>query len=282
MIFRWFFWRFLRLGIIISSLFTFLFLIFQIVRLDQIIFQLPIRDSLPFLLLWFMFYFSYMLPTALFVSFSLLLFELKESKKLYIIQSFGLKPISLYTRSLFMLLPLMLTLFFVSHTLREEDIGFVRRQLLLKYYTLIMTSIPPKSFQNFGQFTLYVEGRDGSLLEGIFFKFNEGVVIAKRAKVEDGGITFEEGSVLTQRESKTFVTDFKVYKLNLNTIAEDTRETQSREYIVGILNALSPLLLMGLAYRFVLILEHHHSFYYLIGLTSVLYQITLLILKQKS
>jgi len=281
MIFRWFFWRFLRLGILISFLLTFLFLIFQIIRLDQIVFQLPLRDSLPFFFLWFLFYFSYMLPTAIFISFAFSLFELKESKKLHVIQSFGLSPASIYKNSLLMLSPLLLALSFVFYMLREEDIGFVRRQLMLKYYALIITSIPPKSFQSFGQFTLYAEKRDGNHLEGIFFKFNEGVVIAKKAKVEGGEITFEGGSLLTQREGKTFATDFKTYRLSLNTIVNESKKTSSRDYIAGILNALSPLFLMGIAYRLVWFLEHHHSFYYFVGLTSILYQISLLLLKQK-
>ncbi|QID33846.1 LptF/LptG family permease [Hydrogenobacter sp. T-8] len=266
---------------IISLLFTFVFLIFQIIRLDQILFQLPLKDSLPFLLLWFLFYFSYMLPTAFFIAFAFQLFELKEGKKLHVIQSFGIRPINLYTKSIFMLFPVIFALSFVFLTLNEEDIGFVRRQLTLKYYALLITSIPSKSFQSFGQFTLYVEKRDGNTLEGIFFKFNEGVVVAKKARVEAGTLTFEDGSLLTQREGKTFATDFKVYKLSLNRIVSDDKKTSSREYLAGIFNALSTLLLMGIAYRLIWFIEHHHSFYYAVGLASVLYQLVLLLLKQK-
>ncbi len=281
MIFSWFFWRFFRLALIISLLFTFLFLIFQIIRLDQILFQLPLRDSLPFLLLWFLFYFSYMLPTALFIAFAFQLFELKESKKLHVIQSFGIRPINLYTKSIFMLLPVIFALSFVFSKLNEEDIGFVRRHLTLKYYALLLTSVPSKSFHTFGQFTLYVERRDGNTLEGIFFKFNEGVVVARKARVEAGTLTFEDGSLLTQREGKTFATDFKVYKLSLNRIVGDDKKTSSREHLIGIFNALSPLILMAIAYRLIWFIEHHHSFYYAVGLTSVLYQLVLLLLKQK-
>lgn len=281
MMFRWFFWRFFRLAIIISSLFTFIFLIFQIIRLDQILFQLPLEESLPFLLLWFSFYFFYMFSTALFIAFAFQLFELKESKKLYIIQSFGIRPINLYTKSIFMLSPVILALSFVFYTLSEEDIGFVRRQLTLKYYALLITSIPSKSFQSFGQFTLYVEKRDGTTLEGIFFRFNEGVVVAKKARVEAGTLTFEDGSLLTQREGKTFATEFKFYKLSLSRVVSDSGKVSSKKYLVGILNALFPLLLMGIAYRLVWAIEHHHSFYYLVGLSSVLYQLAFLLLKQK-
>ncbi len=281
MIFRWFFWRFFKLGVLISSLFTFLFLIFQIFRFDQILFQLPLQDSLPFFLLWFFFYFSYMLPTALFISFAINLFELRESKKLQVIQSFGLKPISLYIKSLMLLLPVIFSLLCVFYMIKEEDISFVRKQLMLKYYAFIITSIPPKSFQNFGQFTLYVEKRDGNTMEGVFFKFYEGVVIAKSATVNAGEITFKKGSLLTQRGNKTFATDFEVYKLNLGTIVYQDKKSFSRAYLLSLFNALSPLVLMGVAYLLVLFVGHHHTFYYSVGFTSVLYQIALLLLKQR-
>lgn len=282
MIYWWFFWRFLKLGFLIGFLFTFLFLVFQIIRLDQIIFRLPPRDSLPFLLLWFFYYFSYMLPTALFISFALNLYELKENKKLHIIQSFGIRPLSIYTKSLLFLTPLIFALSLASSILKEEDISSVRKKLMLKYYALIITSVPPKSFHSFGQFTLYVEKRQDYSLEGIFFKFNEGVVIARRARVEGGEtITFEEGSVLTQREGKTFSTDFKVYRLSLNQVLEEDKKPSRSKHLAGIFNTLTLPLLMGLAYRLVWQVGHHHSFYYIIGLFSILYQIYLLILRQK-
>lgn len=281
MIFQWFFWGFFRLGILISLLLTFLFLIFQIVRFDQILFQLPVRDLFPFFSLWFLYYFSYMLPTALFLSFSFSLFELKESKKLHIMESFGLRAVNVYTKSLFMLFPVLLSLSYVFYTLKEEDISFVRRQLMLKYYALVITSIPPKSFQSFGRLTLYVEKKEGNMLEGIFFKFDEGVVIAKKAKVEDERIIFEAGSLLTQREGKTFSTDFKIYRLNLNAVIQEGSKASSRDYLAGILNTLSPPFLMGIAYRLALRVEHHQNFYYLVGLASIVYQALLLLLKQR-
>lgn len=281
MMFRWFFWRFFRLAIIISLLFTFMFLIFQIIKLDQILFQLPLKEAMSFLLLWFLFYFSYMLPTSLFIAFAFYLFELKESKKFHVIQYFGIRPISIYIKSVFMLLPVIFALSFVFYTLNEEDVGFVRRQLTLKYYAFLITSIPSKSFQSFGEFTLYVENRDGDTLEGVFFKFNEGVVVAQKAKVKAEALIFEDGSLLTQREGKTFSTDFKVYKLSLNRIVSYDKKTSSRGYLAGVFNALSPILLMGIAYRLVWFIEHHHSFYYSIGIASVLYQLVLLLLKQK-
>lgn len=279
MLFRWFFWRFLKLSLLICFLFNFLFLIFQVIKLDQIIFRLPSKESLPFLLLWFFYYFLYMLPISLFIAFSLSLFEFKESKKLHVIQSFGIKPSYLYTKSVTYLSPILLALVISSILINEEHIGYLRRQLTIKYYTLMLTSISPKSFQSFGQFTLYVEGRDGNRLEGIFFEFQEGVVVAKKAYVKDEEIIFEKGSLLTQREGKTFSTDFENYSLNLKMVMP--REDIKKKYTVSIVNALSPLLLLVIAYLLVQVLEHHHRFYYMVGLISILYELILFLLKQR-
>uniref|UniRef100_A0A7C2ZFN0 LptF/LptG family permease n=1 Tax=Hydrogenobacter sp. TaxID=2152829 RepID=A0A7C2ZFN0_9AQUI len=279
MLFRWFFWKFLRLSFLICFIFTFLFLVFQVIKLDQILFRLPPNQSFPFLLLWLFYYFSYMLPLSLFIAFSLSLFEFKESKKLHIIQSFGIKASHLYTKSIMYMFPILLALVVSSFLVNEDHIGYLRRQLTLKYYTLMLTSIPPKSFQTFGQFTLYVEGRDGSRLEGIFFKFQEGVVIAKGAYVKDEEIIFEKGSLLTQREGKTFSTDFDTYRLNLKMVMP--KENIKKMYTVSIVNALSPLFLLAISYLLVQVLEYHHRFYYMVGLISILYELMLFLLKQK-
>lgn len=279
MLFRWFFWRFLKLSLLIVSLLTFLFFILQVIKLDQIIFRLPLKESFPFMLLWLFYHFSYLLPLSLFIAFSLSLFEFKDSKKLQIIQSFGIKPYHLYTKSVVYLLPILIALCISSLLINEEHIGYIRRQLILKYYTLVITSIPPKSFQTFGQFTLYVESREGSRLEGIFFKLQEGVVLAKRAYVKDEEILFENGSLLTQREGKTFSTDFNIYRLNLKMVMP--KEDIKNRYALGVLNTLSPLLLLAIAYLLVQALEHHHRFYYAVGIISIVYEVFLFLLKQR-
>lgn len=279
MLFRWFFWKFLKLSFLTGFLFTFLFLIFQVVKLDQVIFRLPPNQSLPFLLLWLFYYLSYMLPLSFFIAFSLSLFEFKESKKLHVIQSFGIKPSHLYTRSVMYLSPILLALVVSSLLINEGHIGYLRRQLTLEYYTLMLTSVPPKTFQTLGQFTLYVEERHSNRLEGVFFKFQEGVVFAKEAYVKDKEIIFEKGSLLTQREGKTFSTDFDLYRLNLNMVMP--MENIKKVYTVNIINALSPLLLLAIAYLLVQVLEHHHRFYYMVGLISLLYEVFLFLLKQR-
>lgn len=281
MIFRWFFWRCIKLSFLISFLFTFLFFVVQIIKLDQIIFNLPLEESLPFIFLWFFYYFSYMLPVSFLIAYSINLFELKESKKLYNIQSFGVDPKSFYTKTLFLASPVLLALLFSFLTLKEDDISHIRKQLTVKYYANIITSLPQKSFQNFEQFTLYVEKREGNILEGIFFKFQEGVVIARKAKVEKEDILFEGGSLLTDREGKTFSTDFNTYRLSLGAVVEKRKEPQSKKLLVGILNLSLLPILMGFVYPLMRFIDHHHRFYYAIGVLSLLYQIALILFRHR-
>ncbi|MCS7262510.1 MAG: LptF/LptG family permease [Aquificaceae bacterium] len=281
MIFWWFFWRFFKLAVIVSSLLTLFFLFFQLVKLDQILFQLPVRESLSFLFAWFFYHFLYLLPMALFLSFSLRFFELKENKKLSVLQSFGLDPKSLYLRSLLLLLPVMFSLLLSYFLLGQEDLRAIRKQLTLQYYALIITSVPPGSFHNFGEFTLHVESREGEHLKGIFFKFREGVVIAERAKVQGEEIIFERGSLLTQREDRTFSADFTLYRLSLRMVMNKEEENPSRRYALASLNLLLCALLMGVAYRLAWSVEHHHRYYYALGVLSVLYQTLLVLVRQK-
>ncbi len=281
MIFRWFFWKFLKVSLLISSLIAFLFFITQMIRIDQILFNLPAKDSISFLLLWFFYYFIYLLPLSLFIAFCIGLFELKESKKLKILQAFGIDPKNIYIKSLFYTFPIMLSLSIAYYLVNEKDIAYLRNQLTLKYYTIIMTSIPPKSFHTLGQFTFYVEGKRNDALEGVFLKFQEGVIIAQKAYVKEGEITFEKGSLLTQREGKTFSADFDRYRLNLKRILADKESKSKRIYIIGLINIFLSVLLMGAGYLLVKKIESHHRFYYLVGALSILYQLLLFLLKQK-
>ncbi|MFN3947091.1 MAG: LptF/LptG family permease [Aquificaceae bacterium] len=281
MIFNWFFWKFLKVSLLISFLITFLFLITQMIRVDQILFNLPVKDSVSFLLLWFFYYFIYLLPLSLFIAFCISLFELKESKKLKILQAFGIDPKSIYIKSLFYTFPIIIALSIAYYLIGERDIAYLRNQLTLKYYTIIMTSIPPKSFHTFGQFTFYVEGKGDSALEGIFLKFQEGVIIAQKAYVKEEEIIFEKGSLLTQREGKTFSTDFDRYRLNLKMILADKEDKSKRSYVIGIVNVALSLFLMGLGYLLVNKIESHHRFYYSVGILSIVYQFLLFLLKQK-
>ncbi len=59
------------------------------------------------------------------------------------------------------------------------------------------------------------------------------------------------------------------------------REDIKKKYTVSIVNALSPLLLLAIAYLLVQVLEHHHRFYYMVGLISILYELILFLLKQR-
>ncbi|MFN3870240.1 MAG: LptF/LptG family permease [Aquificaceae bacterium] len=281
MIFNWFFWKFLKVSLLISFLITFLFLITQMIRVDQILFNLPVKDSVSFLLLWFFYYFIYLLPLSLFIAFCISLFELKESKKLKILQAFGIDPKSIYIKSLFYTFPIIIALSIAYYLIGERDIAYLRNQLTLKYYTIIMTSIPPKSFHTFGQFTFYVKGKGDSALEGIFLKFQEGVIIAQKAYVKEEEIIFEKGSLLTQREGKTFSTDFDRYRLNLKMILADKEDKSKRSYVIGIVNVALSLFLMGLGYLLVNKIESHHRFYYSVGILSIVYQFLLFLLKQK-
>ncbi|RMH80978.1 MAG: LptF/LptG family permease [Acidobacteria bacterium] len=279
MLFLRFSWRFIRLGFFISLLFTFLLFIVQLVRLDQILLRLPLYDSLPFLFLWNFYYFSYFLPTALFISYSFTLFEFKESRKLHIAQSFGVSPKNFYIRSLLYCLPIILSLFVSSLLVKEEDIGNLRRQLSLKYYTLMVTSVPPGTFHSIDQLILYVERREGKFLEGVFFRYPEGVVVARRAFVEGESIVFEGGSVVTFKEGKTYTTEFKRHRLSLAG-SMGREKNKNKSTAIGILNSSSLPMLLFLGYLISKRVEHHQRLYYTIGIASVFYQAFLVLLKQ--
>ncbi len=195
MLFAWFSWKFIKLGFFISSVFTFIFFLFQFIRIDQILFNLPLKDSLPFVLVWIFYNFCYFLPTSLFIAFTLTLFEFKEDKKLYVLLSFGVSPFKIYTKALIYSTFILLALISSFLLVKEEDIKSIKQALALKYYTYMLTSLPPGAFQSVEGYTLYVEEREGNKLKDIFFKFPEGAVVAQEAQVSEGSITFKNGAL---------------------------------------------------------------------------------------
>lgn len=281
MLFRWLFWKVFLMALLLSLLFAFLLLIIQIVKLDQILFSLPLRDSLPFLFLWLFYHVSYLFPSTFYLAYAMNLFELKESKKFYVLQSFGIDPINLYTRTLFISLPLFLSISLALTLVKEDDVGYIRRHLTLKYYTHLLASVPSGTFYTFDPFTLYVERKREGVLEGVFFKFEEGMIFAKRARVERGVLVFEEGSLLTYANNRTFSTDFKIYRLNLGGVVLQKKEPPSLWFLPPLLNVFLPVFLMGFAYILTLRVQHYHRFSYAVVLVFIFHHLALLLLKQR-
>jgi len=272
-------WKVVRLSLLISIVFSSLFLFIQLVQLDQVLFKTPFIESLAFLGLWFLYFVSYFLPSSFFISFSWLIFELKESKKLSILASFGIDPKVLFFKLFLVSSPLLLSVLLVGYFIRQEDVSYIRKLLVYKYYTQIVKTIPEKSFYTFGGITIRIEKREGDLLKGVFLKIDDFSVSAGQAQFKGDKLILKDGSLVVKKDDKYYLTKFKTYELTVSKLFAP--EKKKREaYLLQVMNVVFAVLFAFLLFQIILRwINKHTKLYYTLGLTLLIHHITLILLK---
>jgi len=272
-------WKVVKLSLLISTVLSFLFLLVQLVQLDQVLFKTPFIESLTFLGLWFLYFVSYFLPSSFFVSSSWLIFELKESKKLGVLASFGIDPKVLFFKLFLVSSPLLFSALLVGYFIRQEDISYIRKLFVYKYYTEVVKAIPEKSFYTFGGITIRIEKREGDLLKDVFLKIDDFSVSAGQAQFKGGELILKDGSLVIKKDDKYYFTKFKTYKLTVSKLF--VPEKKKREaYLLQVMNVGFAVLFAFLLFQIILRgIDKHTKLYYTLGLILLIHHITLILLK---
>jgi lipopolysaccharide export LptBFGC system permease protein LptF len=274
-------WKVVRLSLLISIILSFLFLFVQLVQLDQVLFKTPFTESFTFLGLWFLYFVSYFLPSSFFVSSSWLIFELKESKKLSVLASFGIDPKVLFFRLFLMSSPLLFSVLLVGYFIRQEDVSYMRKLFIYKYYTEVIKTVPEKSFHTFGTITIRIEKREGDLLKGVFLKIDDFSVSAGQAQFKGDELILKDGSLVVKKDDKYYLTKFKTYELTVSKLF--VPEKKKREaYLLQVMNIVFAVLFAFLLFQIILRwIDKHTKLYYTLGLILLIHHITLILLKTK-
>ena len=272
-------WKVVRLSLLISIVFSSLFLFIQLVQLDQVLFKTPFIESFTFLGLWFLYFVSYFLPSSFFVSSSWLIFELKESKKLSVLASFGIDPRVLFFKLFLVSSPLLFSALLVGYFIRQEDISYIRKLFVYKYYAEVVKTIPEKSFYTFGGVTIRIERREGNILKDVFLKIDDFSVSAGQAQFKGGELILKDGSLVIKKDDKYYFTKFKTYKLTVSKLF--VPEKKKREaYLLQVMNVGFAVLFAFLLFQIILRgIDKHTKLYYTLGLILLIHHITLILLK---
>ena len=272
-------WKVVRLSLLISIVLSSLFLFIQLVQLDQVLFKTPFIESFAFLGLWFLYFVSYFLPSSFFVSSSWLIFELKESKKLSVLASFGIDPKVLFFKIFFVSSPLLFSVLLVGYFIRQEDVAYIRKLLIYKYYTEVVKTIPEKSFYTFGGITIRIEKREGDLLKDVFLKIDDFSVSAGQAQFKGDKLILKDGSLVFKKDDKYYLTKFKTYELTMSKLF--VPEKKKREaYLLQVMNVVFAVLFAFLLFQIILRwINRHTKLYYTLGLILLIHHITLILLK---
>lgn len=274
-------WKVVKLSLLISIILSFLFLFVQLVQLDQVLFKTPIIESFAFFSLWFLYFVSYFLPSSFFISSSWLIFELKESKKLSVLASFGIDPKVLFFKIFWVSSPLLFSALLVGYFIRQEDVSYIRKLFVYKYYTEVVKTVPEKSFYTFGGITIRIENREGDLLKGVFLKMDDFSISAGQAQFKGDELILRDGSLVVKRDDKYYLTRFKTYKLTISKLFAP--EKKNREsYLLQVMNVSFAILFTFLLFQIILRwINKHTKLYYTIGLILLIHHITLILLKTK-
>jgi len=272
-------WKVVRLSLLISIVLSSLFLFVQLVQLDQVLFKTPFMESFIFLGLWFLYFVSYFLPSSFFVSSSWLIFELKESKKLSVLASFGIDPKVLFFKIFLISSPLLFSVLFVGYFIRQEDVSYIRKLFVYKYYTEVVKTIPEKSFYTFGAITIRIEKREGDLLKGVFLKMDDFSISAGQAQFKGDELILKDGSLVVKKDDKYYLTKFKTYELTVSKLF--VPEKKKREsYLLQVMNVVFAVLFAFLLFQIILRwINKHTKLYYTLGLIFLIHHITLILLK---
>ncbi len=274
-------WKVVKLSLLISIILSFLFLFVQLVQLDQVLFKTPFIESFAFFSLWFLYFVSYFLPSSFFVSSSWLIFELKESKKLSVLASFGIDPKVLFFKIFWVSSPLLFSALLVGYFIRQEDVSYMRKLFVYKYYTEVIKTVPEKSFYTFGGITIRIERREGDLLKGVFLKMDDSSISAGKAQFKGEDLILKDGSFVIKKDDKYYLTKFKTYELTISKLF--VPEKKNREaYLLQVMNVSFAILFAFLLFQTTLRwINKHTQLYYALGLILLIHHITLILLKTK-
>jgi lipopolysaccharide export LptBFGC system permease protein LptF len=274
-------WKVVKLSLLISIVLSFLFLFVQLVQLDQVVFKTPFIESFTFLSLWFLYFVSYFLPSSFFVSSSWLIFELKESKKLGVLASFGIDPKVLFFKIFWASSPLLFSVLLVGYFIRQEDVSYMRKLFVYKHYTEVVKTIPEKSFYTFSGITIRIERREGDLSKGVFLKMDDFSISAGQAEFKGDELILKDGSLVVKREDKYYLTKFKTYKLTISKLFVFWQKKREA-YLLQVMNVGFAVLFTFLLFQIILRwINKHTKLYYTLGLILLIHHITLILLKTK-
>jgi len=280
MLFRLLAWRITKIALTVSLTLSLLFLLVQFIQLDQVLLKTPAKESSLFLFVWVLYFFSYFLPSSVVVAFGWVFFDLKESKKLNVIASFGKSPTNVFFKVLLICSPLFLSAVLVGSIIKQEDIFHLRKLFVYKYYTEIIKGIPEKGFYNVGRITIRIEKRSGEVLNGVFLKIDNDLVSAKEAVFQNGELILRDGSLVVKKDHRYYLTKFQSYKLSFsNTLLLEERKSKYNP-LLPVFNVILGLIFVFAVFYFVL--KHvwkHTRLYYTLGIFIIIHHLILILLR---
>jgi len=280
MLFRFLSWKITKTAIILSLTLSTVFLFAQLVQLDRVLLKASLRESVLFLSVWFLHFFSYFLPSSIAVAFGWVFFDLKEGKRLSVIASFGIDPNSVFLRTFLFSVPLFLASAFAGSFIKQEDISYLKKLFLYRHYINFIKGIPEKGFYSLDKITIRVEERDNRTFKGILLKIDNDLISAKEAIFHDGELVLKDGSLVVKKDNRYYLTKFRTYRLNLSNILTGDEKKKKKSSLLPVINIiLGATFTFWIFYAVLKLINKHTRLYYLLGLSLIVYHLMLVMIR---
>ncbi|WP_448587353.1 LptF/LptG family permease [Thermocrinis sp.] len=282
MLFSFLTWRITKVAFIVSGTLSIVFLFVQFIQLDQVLLKAPLKESALFLAVWLLYFFSYFLPSSLVVAFGWAFFELKESKKLNVVASFGKDPKSVFFKVFLLSLPFFFSVIAIGVFIKQEDISHLRKLFIYRYYMEILKAIPEKGFYTLGKVTIRVEERDDRVFNGVLLKIENNLISARQAVFQGEELVLKDGSFVVKRENKYYLTRFQKYTLNFSEILPREERKRRESPFLPVINAALAIIFTFLAFHIVIkLINRHTKLYYTLGFFITIHHLALILLRSK-
>ncbi|WP_448583638.1 LptF/LptG family permease [Thermocrinis sp.] len=282
MLFRFLAWRITKVAFTVSLTLSALFLLVQFIQLEQVLLKAPAKESVLFLSVWLLHFFSYFLPSSMVVAFGWVFFDLKESKKLNVIASFGKSPLTIFIKVLLLCVPLFFSVSIVGYFIRQEDIFHLRKLFMYKYYTEMIKGIPEKGFYTVGKINIWIEKKNGEVFKGVFLKMDDNLISAEEAIFQNGELTLRNGSLVVKKDDRYYLTKFQSYKLSFSDILLLNEKEREDKLFLPVFNITLGLIFVFVVFYAVLkYIGKHTRLYYTLGLFIMIHHLVLILLRSK-
>jgi len=276
------FYRFVKNTLLTAFILSLILLTLQLTRLSNVLFGIPFKDLLGFLVVWNTFYTYFFIPEGVILSTVFLLKHFKDKKLLHVFYSFSISDKRLFLYFLIPFFVFFLVNISLSGILLEEKVAFTRKNMLFKLQEKFFGDVPAGTFVSFGGVVIHAEKKEGNTLKDTFFKFNGITVLSKALEYKGKGVfEFRSGTVITEEENY-FVVKFKNYTLNLKQFQKKKLRKKRLEEskVINYVNTLTLPVFFILSFLTALKFCHGGlSYYAFTSLYIVIHQLIIFIVK---
>jgi hypothetical protein len=208
--------KFFKELLILSLIFTFVLLFFQIFNISYLFVSLPFKKVIFYLFLWLSYTYFLATATATPIVLGNFIFTLKEERFFHTLYTFGFSEKKVFNRLGFALLIVSVIGIFSAFFVNYQKISYITKFLKYQYGERILLNVPKQSFYKGEEFSFYFENRKGNKFSKLIVKTPEEIASAYRGELTANGVLkLERFSLFMEKNNGCFLAKGKTYEVSL-------------------------------------------------------------------